>query len=386
MTRARSGCEALCCFQKLIWLILIPGFFLLFSSVSAAAFKPGLEASLGEKIGQMLMVGFRGTVLHDHPHILRDIRQHHLGGVILFDDDVLTRQPERNFSSPEQLKGLVTALKQAATTPLWVAVDQEGGRVVRLKPVHGFAPTVSHAELGRADDLRATYVASATIAADLAAMGINLNFAPVVDLCVNPDNPVIARLERCFSADAAKVTLHAREFIQAHNDRGVTAVIKHFPGHGSSKSDSHLGFTDVSDSWTTAELGPYIDLIAAEKAEAIMTAHVFNAILDPNYPATLSPQIVDGLLRQQLGFDGVVFSDDLQMNAITEHYGLERAVRLALQAGVDVLLFGNNLDYDPAIVPRVVDIIRYLVNREVIPAARIDQSYRRVMQLKEHVE
>lgn len=344
--------------------------------------QPDVAVPLEMKIGQMLMVGFRGTVLNDEHFILRHIRQHHLGGVILFDYDVLTRQPERNISSPQQLKSLIAALQQAATMPLLVAVDQEGGRVVRLKPRHGFARTVSPTELGRLDDPQATYSASAEIAATLAELGINVNFAPVVDLCVNPDNPVIARLERCFSAQPDKVTRHAREFIQAHKAQGVTAVIKHFPGHGSSHSDSHLGFTDVSASWTTQELNPYIDLIGAGEVDAVMTAHVFNANLDIDHPATLSHPTVTGLLRNQLRFDGVVFSDDLQMGAISDHYGLEQAVRLALEAGVDILLFGNNLEYDPEIVPKVVSIIRELVENGAIGEARINESFRRIMRLK----
>ena len=344
------------------------------------------DVPLEMKIGQLLMVGFRGTTLTEDHFILRDLRQHHLGGVILFDYDLALKQADRNIRSPEQLKRLIASLQDAATIPLLVAVDQEGGRVARLKPVHGFAPTPSHAQLGRKNDLRATYAAGATIAADLAATGINLNFAPVVDLCVNPDNPVIARLERCFSHQPNSVTRHAQQFIQAHQDQGVITVIKHFPGHGSSQQDSHLGFVDVTSSWTAAELGPYIDLIAAGKAEAIMTAHVFNAILDADHPATLSSPTITELLRKELGFDGVVISDDLQMGAITERYGLEQAVQLALEAGVDILLFGNNLDYDPEIVPRATEAIRQLVMTGVIPAARIDQSYRRVMQLKEHAE
>jgi beta-N-acetylhexosaminidase len=204
----------------------------------------------------------------------------------------------------------------------------------------------------------------------------------VVDLCSNPDNPVIARLERCFSAQPAQVTRHAQQFIQAHQDQGVISVIKHFPGHGSSQKDSHLGFVDVSTSWKPAELTPYIALIAAGKAEAIMTAHVFNATLDADHPATLSRFTITGLLRKQLGFKGVVFSDDLQMKAVTEHYGLDEAVRLAIEAGVDILLFGNNLEYDSEIVPRVVGIIRDLVAVGKISEERIDESYRRILRLK----
>lgn len=367
------------CVQRNIPVILVLCCSLFFSATAVAAGKSAANESLNHKIGQMLMVGFRGTALNDGHFILRDIRRHHLGGVILFDYDVLTRQPGRNITSPQQLKNLIAVLQQATLTPLLVAVDQEGGRVARLKPEYGFARTVSHAELGRLDDPQATYSASAEIAVTLAELGINVNFAPVVDLCINPDNPVIARLERCFSAQPDEVIYHAREVILAHKTQGVTAVIKHFPGHGSSHSDSHLGFVDVTNSWTERELVPYTKLLETGEVQALMTAHVFNANLDADHPATLSHSTITGLLRGQLGFAGVVFSDDLQMGAINEHYGLEEAVRLALEAGVDILLFGNNLDYDPEIVPRLVNIIRDLVATGVISERRIDESYRRIM-------
>lgn len=342
----------------------------------------GAQDNLNHKIGQMLMVGFRGAEIEQDHFIVRDIRQYHLGGVILFDYDVLTRQSGRNISSPTQLKDLIASLQRAAPRPLLVAVDQEGGQVARLKPERGFAASCSHSALGRLDDLPRTYTEGAAIAAQLNRVGINVNFAPVVDLCSNPDNPVIARLERCFSDQADKVVHHAQEFVRAHNAHGVTAVIKHFPGHGSSQDDSHLGFVDVSDSWTRAELQPYARLIGEGQVAAVMTAHVFNATLDPEHPATLSRSTITGLLRGHLGFDGVVLSDDLQMKAITEYYGLKEAVRLAINAGVDVLLFGNNLEYDPDIVPKVVGIIRELVAAGEISEQQIDESWRRILRLK----
>jgi beta-N-acetylhexosaminidase len=356
--------------------------FLFFGAGSSTAATAAPTETIEQKVGQMLMVGFRGTTLDDDHGILRDIRRHHLGGVILFDYDVVLKQTGRNLRSPEQLKHLIASLQNAATIPLLVAVDQEGGRVARLKPVYGFASTPSHTELGMRDDLQATYAAGATIADALAATGINLNFAPVVDLCVNPDNPVIAHLERCFSSQPDAVIRHAQQFIQAHKDHGVISVAKHFPGHGSSQTDSHLGFSDVSASWTPAELSPYGALIGAGGVNAVMTAHVFNATLDADHPATLSYPTITGILRNQLDFDGVVISDDLQMGAIREHYVLDDAVRLALEAGVDILLFGNNLAYDPDIVPRVVNIIRDLVATGVISEGRIDESYRRIMRIK----
>lgn len=338
--------------------------------------------SLEDKIGQMLMVGFRGKAATEDSFIVRDIRRYNLGGVILFDYDVLTQRAERNIASPEQVHSLVSDLRAAARMPLLVAVDQEGGRVARLKTVYGFPATVSHGNLGMLDDPTITGKRGSAMAETLAALGINLNLAPVVDLCSHPDNPVIAKLDRCFSADPEAVTRHALAFIEAHRRQGVLTALKHFPGHGSSRTDSHLGFTDVSGTWTPAELEPFIRIIAAGQADMVMTAHVFNEQLDNRYPATLSPATITGLLRNNLGFDGVVISDDMQMGAIVAHYGFEDAIRLALEAGIDILVFGNNLDYDEQIVPRTIAAIQQLVTTGVISEARIDQSWQRIRRLK----
>lgn len=220
------------------------------------------------------------------------------------------------------------------------------------------------------------------MAATLAQLGIGLNMAPVVDLCSNPDNPVIARYQRCFSADPQQVSRHAAAYIDGHHQHRVLTCLKHFPGHGSSRADSHLGFTDITATWSSAELQPYAELIATGKVDAVMTAHVFNGRLDERFPATLSTAIIQDLLRSKLGFDGVVISDDLQMAAIADHFGFETAIEQALKSGVDILLFGNNLQYDPQVVRRAVTVIKQLLTNGRLSPERIDQSYRRIMQLK----
>ncbi len=343
---------------------------------------PPSVPALDDKIGQMLMVGFRGTEVDQSHFIIRDIRQHHLGGVILFDHEVTQKQTKRNISSPAQLKALVSSLQQASTTPLLIAIDQEGGKVARLKERDGFPSTLSHTDLGWRDDKATTEKEADKIAATLANLGINLNMAPVVDLCANPDNPVIAKRERCFSSDPDKVTNHALTYIRAHHRHGVLTTLKHFPGHGSSRADSHLGFTDISATWSAQELLPFTRIIATGQADAIMIAHVFNARLDNQFPATLSKAIVGDLLRGRFCFDGVVISDDMQMRAIADHYGFEMVIQKALAAGVDILVFGNNLEYDEEIAPRAIEIIRGLVQSGTLSEARIDQSYRRIMRLK----
>ncbi len=351
---------------------------------------PPVEAptvSLAEEIGQMLMVGFRGLAVDANHPIVSDIRDRHLGSVVLFDRDLPSGQPVRNIQSPGQVRELVASLQAAAQAPLLVAIDQEGGLVSRLTEERGFPSTVSHQYLGELNDPAETHRQAGIIGETLAGLGINLNLAPVVDLCANPDNPVIARFERCFSADAQVVAAQAEAYVRAHHERGVLCTLKHFPGHGSSSQDSHLGLVDVTDTWTRTELEPYARLIEAGLVDAVMTAHIYNTHLDPDYPATLSPATITGLLRGELGYDGVVISDDMQMGAIAQHYGLEVAVHQAIVAGVDILAFANNTTYyDEQIATRAVTIISELVAQGAISKGRIDESYRRIMRLKQRLQ
>lgn len=341
--------------------------------------------SLDQKIGQMLLVGFRGTALTDTNHIVRDIKQYHLGGVILFDYDVPSKSSTRNIESPSQLKKLVQNLKDLADSPLIISIDQEGGKVARLKPQMGFPHTVSAAYLGQLDNADSTRHYARKTAEKLADIGINMNFAPVVDLNINPDNPIIGGLDRSFSADPKTVVKHASIYIKTLDKHGIGTVLKHFPGHGSSKNDSHLGVVDVTDTWSEKELIPYQKLIDKRLVDAIMTAHIFNQDIDPNLPATLSKPTITGLLRNQLGYKGIVISDDLMMGAIRNEYGLKTTIKNALKAGVDILTFGNNSIYDPEIVPKAHSIIKELVEEGTISEHRITSSYKRIMKLKSEI-
>lgn len=343
------------------------------------------EPDLEGKIGQMIMVGFRGFSIDGESRIARDIEAGRLGGVILFDYDVPRGTFERNIQSPEQVKSLVEQLQALAAVPLFVAVDQEGGRVSRLKERQGFPPSPSQRSLGRRDDPVVTTEAADLTARILADAGFNLNFAPVVDLDVNPGNPVIGALERSFSSDPAVVARNAAIMIGAFREAGVLSAIKHFPGHGSSDADTHKGFVDVTDLWSDRELLPFRDLIEAGLADMVMTAHTFNAHIDPLFPATLSARTIGGILRGRLGYDGVVLSDDLQMGAIRDIFTFEEALEKALEAGVDILLFANNSVYDEEVALKAGAVIAGLVERGVVSPERIDQSWRRIMKLKERL-
>ena len=314
---------------------------------------------------------------------MHDIRQHHVGGIILFDQEMAdTSIRRRNIESPAQVQALVAFLQAQARIALLASIDQEGGRVNRLKPAYGFPESVSHEELGRLNQPGETYRHAAATANTLVSLGFNLNLAPVVDLDAHPDNPIIKGKGRSFSSDPEVVAWHAAEFVRAHRAQGVLTCAKHFPGHGSATGDTHLGLVDVTQTWRERELIPFQRLIAADLCDVIMSAHVFNAKLDPERPATLSHAVITGLLRERLGFRGVVISDDMEMKAISSHYGLDNSVPAAIEAGIDVLCFGNNMSYDPDIAAKAIGILVRAVESGRIAETRIDESYARVLALK----
>ncbi len=360
----------------LLGLLLLP---------AAASCQPSVERETGQgldrMIGQMVMVGFRGPAIDESNVIARDIESGLVGGVVLFDRDLMLKSKVRNIESPEQVRKLSGDLQALAQIPLLIAVDQEGGRVQRFKEERGFAQTPSARELGR-ETIEKVLEAGTTVGRTLASVGCNLDFAPVADVDVNPDNPVIGKLGRSFSADPEQVAGDCLAFIDGLVEQGVLPCLKHFPGHGSSTGDSHLGVVDVTDTWSEKELLPYREILAQQSSPMVMTAHIFNARLDPDHPATLSKKTITGLLRNKLGFDGVVVTDDLQMKAIAEQYGLEQAVFLAIDAGADILLFGNNLSYDPQIAAKVGSLVREMVEDGRISRKRIEQSFNRIMALK----
>ena len=331
------------------------------------------------------MVGFQGFSVDESEHIIRDLTEHHVGGIILFDYDVPTGTPNRNIQSAEQLKELNKQLRSHAQIPLFIAVDQEGGRVARLKPARGFEEHVSAEYLGSVNSEDTTRIYAKLMSEQLNDLGFNVNFAPVVDLNTNPENPVIGQIERSFGEDSDLVTKHAKIFLEEFSNQNVIGVLKHFPGHGSAWNDSHVGMADVTETWEEIELEPYHKLIQSDQSFAIMTAHVFNENLDPDFPATLSKYVQTELLRDSLNFKGVLFSDDMQMEAIRSFYGLETAVKQAILAGVDVLVFANNSVYEPDIVPDAVNIIKNLIESGEISEERIDESYRRIQLLKSDI-
>jgi beta-N-acetylhexosaminidase len=334
------------------------------------------------RIADLLLVGFTGTQVAGNEEVRRLVCDVKVGGLLLFER-YSSGQP-RNMVSPEQVSTLTRDLQALAAgcagRPLFIAVDAEGGRVMRLSPRLGYPPTLSARDLGERDDPAFTEAEARRMGLMLREAGINWNLAPVVDVAVNPTNPAVVALGRTYSADPARVSAQARAFVQGMHDAGVLTALKHFPGHGSSRSDSHQGFTDVTDTAElSVELRPYRTLIAAGMADSVMTAHVFNRGLDPWDPATLSRFTVRRVLRGWLHYDGVAVSDDLLMGAIAQHYGLEDAAVLALGAGVDVLLISQNTGrVDDRAAERVVAAITRAVADGTLSETAVTAAVHRV--------
>ena len=335
--------------------------------------------SLDFMIGQMIMIGLEERQsIREGDSLLKAIRDGKVGGVIYFEKN-LTKT-----NTAENLKKLNSTLDASAPLPLWIAIDEEGGRVNRLKPKYGFVATKPAQELGKAASPDSTYAQAKRMALQLKELGFNLNFAPSVDVAVNPENPVIVKLGRSFSSDPDTVAMHGAAFVRAHQEEGIVTSIKHFPGHGSSTKDTHSSMADVSNTWLFDELRPFKLLIDSGRLDAVMSAHIVNAHLDPDsLPATLSKKIVQNILRDFIGFDGVVFSDDMQMHAISKHYGMDNAIGLAINAGVDMLLICNNVGQTERYSAEEIHrMIRSKVDSGEIPEARIKESYGRIMKLK----
>ncbi len=364
--------------KKFIFLILI------FSCSIAFAD----DAELRKKISQMLIVGFNGTEITQKNPIYNDIANENISGVILFSKSVANKKDSiRNIKSPKQLKALVKQIKKLSPSKIFISIDQEGGQISRLPSSRGFkVKTLSHTELGEKDDTELTYNQAKKIAKTLKDLGINMNFAPCVDLSINKESPIIYKRGRSFSDDPEIVAKHAQKYIEAHNKYNILTVAKHFPGHGSAVDDSHKGFTDVSSTWNEIEIEPYKELNEKGLLNAVMIAHVYNENLDDTYPASLSKKIITDLLKDEIGFDGLIVTDDMQMKAISDNYSLEDSIITAINAGNDILIFGNNIRYSKNIVQKFNDIVFNAVQEGKISQDRIEESYNKIMKIKAGLE
>lgn len=336
---------------------------------------PGLD----EKIGQMIMVGIdERKSLPAGDTLRRELKSGKIGGIILFEKNISEN------SSYSTLKEFIKDLRSGCAVAPFMAIDEEGGRVHRLKEKYGFVAMPSAAYLGSLNEVDSTYYYASRLAGQLHNLGFNINFAPVVDVSLNPENTVIVKAGRSYSDDPEIVSLHAKAFIKAHHNEKVATSLKHFPGHGSSTADTHKGLVNVTNQWQFKELVSYKKIFETGVYDAVISCHVVNCRLDTScVPLTLSKTATSVILREVLGFKGVVFSDDMQMYAISQNYSLEQSIKMAINAGVDVLVFGNNVNLTDRIsATKIHSIIKTLVEKGDISQVRIDESYQRVVALK----
>jgi beta-N-acetylhexosaminidase len=327
-----------------------------------------MPSALRQQIGQLLIAGFDG---HTLPVELKSIaREFGLGGVIVFS---------RNIAEPEQIAELCfEAARLVPDLPLWVSIDQEGGRVARLKSPFTEWPPM--ATIGRSGDVALAGRFARALAAELRAVGITLDYAPVLDVHTNPNNPVIG--DRALSDKAEEVATFGAAIVQGLQAEGVAACGKHFPGHGDTSSDSHLELPLVehpSERLRGVELKPFRAAIDANVA-ALMTAHVFMPALDEARPATLSNRIVSGLLREELRFEGVILSDDLEMKAIANTYAVPAAAVLAVEAGCDGVLICSG-DHD--LQASALEALIHAVEDERLRLTRVEDALTRHRRAKE---
>lgn len=344
-------------------------------------FKPAPEIqsimdrmSLDEKIGQVMAVGFEGTDLT--PGIQEMIRRYHVGGIILF---------ARNVQSPQQLAHLNNAMQKTALDSghpgLIISIDQEGGRVARLKETQGFSEFPGAMAIAATGNVENARKIAQALAIEMKAVGINADFAPDLDVNNNPDNPVINI--RSFSSDPEIVAKFGVAFLEGLQEKGIMAFGKHFPGHGDTSIDSHVSLPVVPFDRNRLEKVEFIPFKAAMKANVagIMSAHIIFPAIEPvsNLAGTLSPRVLTGLLRDELGFDGLLVTDSLEMGALaTSGYSTAAAAAQALYAGADLLLLCHKQEEQI----EAFNLIKQKIEKGEIPLARLDEAVARTLTAK----
>ena len=336
--------------------------------------------SLDDKVGQVFMGWFKGDRADA---FVRDmILKRRMGGLCLFDSADNVPDDDSAPAQVARLTGDIQALARQAGLPgLLLAVDQEGGPVARLR--RGFAVMPSNMAVAATGDPRAAGLAATATAAQLSAVGLNMNLAPVLDVNSNPANPIIGI--RSFGSDPERVAAQGLTALGAYREAGVAAVVKHFPGHGDTGTDSHLHLPLVPhdmERLERVELVPFKRAIAAG-AEAVMTAHVRLPAVEPEpVPATLSRAVLTGLLRERLGFGGVIVTDSMGMSAVSKAFGVGEAAVRAFLAGADLLLYGADKGHEPSEALAAMTALKGAVMLGRVSRERLDASVRRILELK----
>jgi len=368
-----------------------------------------LNASLSRAIGRVIWVGIRGAepgdgLLDDE---LRRCADCGVGGIILFDIDVpelvrlreagapedeARRRAPRNIRSPDQTRDLVRLIRERLGPGIVVCVDQEGGAVSRLSPAWGFEACPPARDFGRMSGGERSAKAR-TLAHVVASVGIDLNLAPCLDVEITPDGPGHTALGRSFGRDPARVAACAEEQIEAMHAAGVGACVKHFPGHGSAWGDSHEGLIDITETFEAGdELLPYRTLVQRERSDpgrpdAVMVSHLLHRALDPERPCSLSPRVINDLLRRDIGWEGPVLTDSLDMRAIAARLGPGAAGVQALRAGADIVLEANNLtERAPCPAPEIHGAIGRAIEAGDLAEERVLEAASRIDALRERLD
>jgi beta-N-acetylhexosaminidase len=355
-------------------------FFLILLTPMLAACQQKPDKELDKMIGQMILIGFPKPEVDSLT--LAEVKVGKAGAIIYFEKNL----PPKNTVAA--VKKMNETYQKAAPIPLLICIDQEGGKVNRMKTKYGFPKSVTAAYLGKTKSLDSARMYAASTAKAMKNVGFNVNFAPCVDLAINKENTVIVKVERSYSRNADTVAMFATEIVKEHRKQNIITALKHFPGHGSSLADTHYGAADVTNTWLADEIKPYKTMLANGHVDAIMSSHIANKKLDPKgLPGTLSKQIVDSLLRKKLGYTGVVFSDDMQMKAVAGNFSRNEMIKLAINAGVDILCFSNNVPpAEQVTVTELHSIIKGLIASGEIRRERIEESYKRIMELKKKLK
>ena len=330
---------------------------------------------LATAVSNILMLGFFGSKKSSFSARLlaRQVRHGQVNGVFFVGE---------NIGDLNDLSGL-KKLFNHSKHPTLLAIDHEGGAVQRLSQRHGVTKLPRALRVGSSNlsfhQVKAIY---ARAAGEFGQWGFNLNFGPVLDVH-DPNNTVIGRYGRSFGGDTRNISLNAAAFVDGFSSNGIICVLKHFPGHGRSVGDSHYEPADISGTWSDKELEPYKQLISIGRAPVIMCGHLRLDSLEPSgYPATLSRSIIQGILRDHLGFDGVVVTDDLDMEAITTSHSRRRALIDALKAGNDLIMIKNLYGYDPLLPKRALHWIRQAIRNGELDESRVLEAGNRVVNLK----
>ncbi len=336
--------------------------------------------TLDEMIGQMVLVGFEGKDINSSSAkaLAKDIANKKVGGILFLS---------RNIGTAKQITALTKAFQSASSDKTLITIDQEGGKVRRLREAQD-VPFLPSAKQMTKVSQNIAYEKYYETALYIKNFGFNVNFGPVVDLEVNKSNPIIAKLERSYGNDIKQVSEYAYMFVAGHKQAGILTALKHFPGHGSSAADTHKGFTNISKTWNERELEPYRNLINWQAADIVMSAHVYLDIMSDKdrVPTSLSYKAITQILRKQLGFKGVVVSDDMAMGAISKNYTSKTAIIKAVNAGTDLIMLSSQKNINTSLGSWVHSIIKTAVKNGEIDQQTIINAYNRIQILKQKIQ